>query len=41
MRILLLGANDQVAWELQRALATLGQLVICDRYSADLETLWP
>jgi dTDP-4-dehydrorhamnose reductase len=37
MKILLLGANGQVGWELQRALAPLGQLVICDRYSANLE----
>lgn len=37
MKILLLGANGQVGWELQRALAPLGQLVICDRHSADLE----
>ncbi|MWV15964.1 dTDP-4-dehydrorhamnose reductase [Pseudomonas sp. L-22-4S-12] len=37
MKILLLGANGQVGWELQRALAPLGQLVICDRRSADLE----
>lgn len=37
MKILLLGANGQVGWELQRALAPLGQLVICDRHSANLE----
>ncbi|MDH1683286.1 dTDP-4-dehydrorhamnose reductase [Pseudomonas chengduensis] len=37
MKILLLGASGQVGWELQRALAPLGQLVICDRHSADLE----
>jgi len=37
MKILLLGANGQVGWELQRALSPLGKLVICDRYSADLE----
>jgi len=37
MKILLLGANGQVGWELQRSLAPLGQLVICDRHSADLE----
>lgn len=37
MKILLLGANGQVGWELQRALAPLGQLVVCDRQSADLE----
>ncbi|MCC6248530.1 MAG: dTDP-4-dehydrorhamnose reductase [Rubrivivax sp.] len=30
MRILLLGKNGQVGWELQRALAPLGELVACD-----------
>lgn len=30
-RILLLGANGQVGWELQRALAPLGELLVCDR----------
>ena len=29
-RILLLGKNGQVGWELQRALAPLGELVACD-----------
>jgi len=37
MSILLLGANGQVGWQLQRALAPLGRLRICDRPSADLE----
>lgn len=37
MKILLLGAYGQVGWELQRALAPLGQLVVCDRHVADLE----
>lgn len=36
MNILLLGANGQVGWELQRALAPLGCLHCCDRASADL-----
>jgi len=31
MKILLLGKNGQVGWELQRALATLGELVSLDR----------
>lgn len=35
-RILLLGANGQVGWELQRALAPLGELLVCDRRRADL-----
>lgn len=39
MKILLLGANGQVGWELQRSLAPLGQLLACDRESADLENL--
>jgi dTDP-4-dehydrorhamnose reductase len=30
MKILLLGKNGQVGWELQRALAPLGTLVACD-----------
>lgn len=38
MKMLLLGGHGQVGWELQRALAPLGQLVIRDRHSADLET---
>lgn len=32
MRILLLGRNGQVGWELQRALAPLGELVALDRH---------
>lgn len=36
MKILLLGASGQVGWELQRALAPLGQLIVCDRLAADL-----
>lgn len=35
-KILLFGANGQVGWELQRALAPLGELVACDRHRADL-----
>lgn len=38
-KILLLGANGQVGWELQRALAPLGSLVVCDRQRADLNDL--
>ncbi|WP_343578051.1 dTDP-4-dehydrorhamnose reductase [Pseudomonas sp.] len=37
--ILLLGANGQVGWELQRSLAPLGRLIICDRKRGDLEDL--
>lgn len=38
-KILLLGANGQVGWELQRALAPLGNLTICDRQRGDLSNL--
>ena len=34
MRILLLGRNGQVGWELQRSLAPLGELIACDFDSA-------
>jgi len=36
LRILLLGKNGQVGWELQRSLAPLGDLVTLDRYSNEL-----
>ncbi|MDB5868647.1 MAG: dTDP-4-dehydrorhamnose reductase [Polaromonas sp.] len=35
MKILLLGKNGQLGWELQRSLAPLGELVALDRHSAD------
>ena len=35
MKILLLGKNGQVGWELQRSLAPLGDLVALDRHGAD------
>lgn len=35
MKILLLGKNGQVGWELQRSLAPLGQLVALDRHTVD------
>ncbi|KJZ45466.1 dTDP-4-dehydrorhamnose reductase [Pseudomonas fluorescens] len=35
MKILLLGKNGQVGWELQRALATLGEVVALDRHPVD------
>ncbi|HRN75310.1 MULTISPECIES: dTDP-4-dehydrorhamnose reductase [Ottowia] len=35
MRILLLGKNGQLGWELQRSLAPLGELVALDRQGAD------
>lgn len=38
-KILLLGANGQVGWELQRSLSPLGPLVVCDRQSANLSDL--
>lgn len=37
MKILLFGANGQVGWELQRALAPLGEVLCCTRQEADLE----
>jgi dTDP-4-dehydrorhamnose reductase len=37
LRILLLGPNGQVGWELQRSLATLGELIIADRATGNLE----
>lgn len=37
MKILLLGKSGQVGWELQRALAPLGELIALDRHSPD----WP
>ena len=35
MKILLLGKNGQIGWELQRSLAPLGQLIALDRHSKD------
>jgi len=37
--ILILGGNGQVGWELQRALAPLGRLTVCDRQRGNLEDL--
>jgi len=37
MKILLLGKDGQVGWELQRSLVTLGDVVACNRAQADLE----
>lgn len=37
MKILLLGKNGQVGWELQRSLSLLGELVALDRHSAAAE----
>jgi len=36
-KILLLGPNGQVGWELQRSLAPLGELVALDRHSTETE----
>jgi nucleoside-diphosphate-sugar epimerase len=33
LKILLLGKNGQVGWELQRSLAPLGEVLALDRYS--------
>ena len=35
MKILLLGKNGQLGWELQRSMAPLGELVALDRHSTD------
>jgi dTDP-4-dehydrorhamnose reductase len=37
MKILLLGKNGQIGWELQRSLAPLGELVALDRHSTPAE----
>ena len=37
MKILLLGKNGQLGWELQRSLAPLGEVVACGHAEADLE----
>jgi len=39
MKILLLGKNGQLGWELQRSLASLGEVVACGRDKADLANL--
>lgn len=36
MRFLLTGRNGQVGWELERALASLGEVIACDRQALDL-----
>lgn len=38
-KILLLGADGQVGWELQRSLSILGDLIVCNRQRADLSDL--
>ncbi len=37
MKILILGSNGQVGWELQRSLAPIGTLLSCDRRVANLD----
>ena len=37
MKIVLLGKDGQLGWELQRSLAPLGELLAFDRTEADLE----
>lgn len=39
MKILLLGKNGQLGWELQRSLAMLGEVVACGHAEADLSNL--
>lgn len=38
-KILLLGADGQVGWELQRSLSILGDLIVCNRQRADLSDI--
>ena len=35
MKLLLLGSNGQLGWELQRSIAMLGKLKVCDRNAVD------
>jgi len=37
LKILLLGANGQVGWDLRRSFVPLGQLIACDRNALDLQ----
>ncbi|MDX1376372.1 MAG: sugar nucleotide-binding protein, partial [Burkholderiales bacterium] len=39
MKILLTGRNGQVGWELERALAPLGEVIATDRSTLDLADL--
>ena len=39
MKLLLLGSNGQVGWELQRSMAALGKLKVCDRDMLDFFNL--
>jgi len=39
MKVLILGVNGQVGWELQRSLSLLGEVKACDRSTADLVDL--
>ena len=39
MKILILGANGKLGWELQRSLIPLGEIKACTRKEADLEQL--
>ncbi len=39
MKLLLLGSNGQVGWELQRSMATLGKLKACDRNTLNFTDL--
>jgi nucleoside-diphosphate-sugar epimerase len=36
MKILLLGKNGQVGWELQRSLSPLGEVIALDRQTVDV-----
>ena len=39
MKLLLLGSNGQLGWELQRSLSPLGKIFACDRNTVDFNDL--
>jgi len=39
MKLLLLGSNGQLGWELQRSLSPLGEIFVCDRNVVDFRNL--
>lgn len=41
MKILLVGKNGQVGWELQRSLSTLGEVIAVDYFDKHLWVMLP
>ena len=39
MKLLLLGSNGQLGWELQRSLSPLSKIFACDHITADINNL--